>query len=170
MRSVRNGRCRAKISTRVTQADVAAEVEKYLGSDLVCYRADQPEGLVERQSALWDPVLKFAHEKLGALFLVTRTITYLDQPADAIASAAAAIPRGIWRLGAVSTITTLTGSALLALAVAEKCLDGESAWKASQVDEDWQFEKWGSDDEAQARQARRRLEMQAAVTVLELTA
>jgi chaperone required for assembly of F1-ATPase len=154
----------------VTQAQVAVEIEKYLGSDLVCYRAEQPEGLVARQSELWDPILKFGHEQLGALFLVTGTITYLDQPPGAIASAAAVIPRDIWRLGAVSTITTLTGSALLALAVSEKFLDGESAWKASQVDEDWQFEKWGPDEEALARQVRRHAEMQAAVKVLMLTA
>ncbi len=154
----------------VNRKDVAAEVEKYLGSDLVCYRAGQPEGLVARQGELWDPVLKFAHEKLGALFLVTKTITYLDQPPGAIASAAAAIPHDIWRLGAVSTITTLTGSALLALAVSERFMDGEAAWKASQADEDWQFEKWGEDEEALARQVRRHAEMQAAVTVLALTA
>ena len=154
----------------VAQTGVAQEVEKFLGSDLLFYRVEQPPGLVARESEHWDPVLKFAHEQLGALFLLTSGIAYLAQPEGAIAAAASAIPRDPWRLGAVHTITTLTGSALLALAVAEKFLDGEAAWTAAHVDEDWNLEKWGSDEIAQARHELRHAEMRAAVKVLALTA
>lgn len=152
------------------QTGVSAEVEKFLGSDLVCYRVDKPDGLVARESEYWDPVLRFAHEQLGALFLLTTGITYLAQPAGAVDAAAKAIPQDPWRLGAVHTITTLTGSALLALAVAEGFLDGEAAWSAAHVDEDWNMEKWGPDEIALARRTQRHAEMRAAVTVLALTA
>jgi chaperone required for assembly of F1-ATPase len=146
---------------------VAAEVEKYLGSDLVCYRADMPAGLIEMQGKAWDPVLAWAHDALGARFMQVEGVVHAAQPAEAIAAARGAIPTDPWRLGAVSSITTLTGSALLALALAHGRLDAETAWDAAHVDEDWQMAQWGRDDVAIQRRAYRRTELEAAVTVLD---
>src|SRR5215467_7626821 len=88
---------------------VAAEVARYLGSDLVCYRAPGPEGLVTRQGRAWDPVLGWARDALGARFLLAEGIVFVTQPVEALTAARAAIPRDIWRLGALNTVTTLTG-------------------------------------------------------------
>ncbi len=99
-------------------APVAEEVAKYLGSDLVCYRADTPEGLVAKQAQHWDPILDWART-LGARFVLGEGVMFVAQPDHAIAAARAAIPSDPWRLGAVSVITTLTGSALIALAVSQ---------------------------------------------------
>jgi chaperone required for assembly of F1-ATPase len=147
---------------------VAAEVAKYLGSDLVCYRADTPAGLAKRQAQAWDPVLAWAREALGARFVQVQGVMHAEQPAEALAAARAAIPTDAWRLGAVSSITTLTGSALVALAVGAGALDADAAWAAAHVDEDWQMEQWGRDEAALVRRALRYGEMQAAVTVLRL--
>jgi chaperone required for assembly of F1-ATPase len=155
-------------------AAVADEVAKYLGSDLLCYRADAPPGLVARQAQHWDPVLSWAHEALGARFVLVEGVVYAAQPAEALAAARAAIPpdpnnvKDIWRLGAVASIATMTGSALLALALAHGGLDSDAAWAAAHVDEDWQLEHWGSDDEAKARRAFRQAEFEAAAKVLTL--
>jgi chaperone required for assembly of F1-ATPase len=145
---------------------VAAEVARYLASDLVCYRADTPAGLVARQAQAWDPVLSWAHASLGARFVQVQGVVYAEQPGEALAAARAAIPDEAWRLGAVSSITTLTGSALLALALSTGALDIDTAWAAAHVDEDWQMEQWGRDEIALARRAARYAEMQAAATVL----
>lgn len=150
------------------EAAVAAEVANYLGSDLVCYRADAPEGLVERQTAIWDPVLGWARDALGARFVQVQGVVFAAQPDEALAAARAAIPGDPWRLGAVSSITTLTGSALLALALAHRALDADAVWTAAHVDEDWQMAQWGRDDIALARRDFRHSEMQAAATVLAL--
>jgi chaperone required for assembly of F1-ATPase len=153
---------------------VAAEIEKYLGSDLVCYRAETPAGLIERQARHWDPVLAWAQRTLGARFALGAGVVHVKQPDDAIASARAAIPRAadsmkdIWRLGAISSITALTGSALLALALAAGAIDVEAAWSAAHVDEDWQMVQWGRDEIALARRDFRYAEMQAAAKVLKL--
>jgi chaperone required for assembly of F1-ATPase len=80
----------------------------------------------------------------------------------------ARIPGNPWRLAAVSSITTLTGSALMALAVAHGALDSDAAWTAAHVDEDWQMSQWGRDELALERRAFREAEFQAAVTVLKL--
>ena len=104
---------------------VADEVAKYLGSDLLCYRAEAPEGLVERQTRAWDPVLAWARETLGARFVLAQGVMHVAQPGEAIAAARAKIPAEPWRLGAVSAITTLTGSGLLALALAHGALDAD---------------------------------------------
>lgn len=145
---------------------VAAEVAKYLGSDLVCYRADTPAGLVARQASAWDPVLAWAHGALGARFVQVQGVMFAAQPDEALAAARAAIPADTWRLGAVSSITTLTGSALLALALNAGAIDTDTAWAAAHIDEDWQMDQWGRDEIALARRAMRYGEMQAAVTVL----
>src|SRR3954468_17924649 len=100
---------------------VAAEVEKYLGTDLLFYRAATPAGLVASQQSHWDPIVDWAREALGARFVLTEGIVHVSQPTAAIAAAVRAIPTGAdirqaWRLGAFNVVTTLTGSALLALA------------------------------------------------------
>jgi chaperone required for assembly of F1-ATPase len=145
---------------------VAAEVEKYLGSDLLFYRAAAPERLVARQKQHWDPVLEWAQTALGARFLTGTGVMPLLQPAQAVAAAGAAIPREPWRLGAVHAVTTLTGSALLALALARGAIACEAAWAAAHVDEDWNMEFWGEDALALERRAFRYAEMQAAARVL----
>ena len=145
---------------------VADEVVKYLGSDLVCYRADTPEGLVRLQGRSWDPILMWAREELGARLVLTEGVVFVEQPEHAVAAARKAIPSDPWRLGAVSLITTLTGSALLALAVAAKRLSVEEAWAAAHVDEDWNMDFWGHDELAMQRRAIRFVDMQAAGTVL----
>jgi chaperone required for assembly of F1-ATPase len=145
---------------------VAAEVEKYLGSDLLFYRAAGPERLVARQKQHWDPVLEWAQTALGARFLTGSGVMPLLQPVQAVAAAGAAIPREPWRLGAVHAVTTLTGSALLALALARGAIGCDAAWAAAYVDEDWNMELWGEDALALERRAFRHAEMQAAARVL----
>ncbi len=149
-------------------APVAGEIAKYLGSDLLCYRAETPESLVERQARLWDPVLAWAREALGARFVLVQGVMHVAQPAEAVAAARGGIPADPWRLGSVSAVTTLTGSALLALAVAHGALAPEAAWAAAHLDEDWQMQKWGRDEMALQRRAYRKAEFDAAVTVLRL--
>jgi chaperone required for assembly of F1-ATPase len=152
-----------------SQKEVAAEVEKFLGTDLLFYRAEEPAGLVERQIKHWDPVIGWARDRLGARFVLAAGVIHRAQPEGAVASALSAIPRDPWRLGAVHAITTLTGSALLAIAVSERFVGAETAWLAAHVDEDWNMETWGRDEAAMARRAQRHAEMQAAATVLALT-
>jgi len=147
-------------------APVAEEVVRYLGSDLVCYRADTPAGLVARQARHWDPILGWARDTLGARFVLAEGVMFAAQPDHAIVAASAAIPSDPWRLGAVNVITTLTGSALIALALSQGRLTLDDAWTAAHVDEDWNMSQWGRDELALDRRAKRFAEMQAAGTVL----
>ncbi len=145
---------------------VAEEVAKYLGSDLLFYRAETPAGLVARQAQLWDPLLAWAHDELGARFVLAQGIVHVAQPGEAIAAARKAIPLEPWKLAAVAAITTLTGSALLALALERGAIDADAAWAAAHVDEDWQMSQWGSDKQELERRAMHFTEMQAAASVL----
>jgi chaperone required for assembly of F1-ATPase len=149
---------------------VADEIARYIGSDLLFYRADAPAGLVAKQSQAWDPLLAWAREVYGARFVLAEGIVHTPQPHDAVAAMRATIPGDPWRLTAVSLITTLTGSALLALALAHDALNADAAWSAAHVDEDWQMSQWGQDQLALERRAFRAAEFQAAVTVLKLAA
>jgi len=148
--------------------EIAAEIEKYLGSDLVCYRAEGPDRLVVRQANRWDPILAFARDALGARFEITYGVRFVTQSPDAIAAARQAVPIDPWRLGAVHAVMTLTGSALIALAFERGAVTLDDAWDAAHVDEDWNMELWGRDELALARRAARLAEMQAAAQVLEL--
>ena len=147
---------------------VAAEVKKYLASDLVCYRATSPQKLAELQAQHWDPIVAWAAETLGAQFLVADGVVHVAQPEEAREAAAAAIPQDVWRLGAVHAATTLTGSALIALALAKGRLSADEAWTAAHVDEDWNIAQWGEDELAKERRASRLAEFQAAATVLRM--
>lgn len=149
-----------------SRAEVAAEIVKYLGSDLLFYRAEGPEGLVARHAQHWDPVLDWARHDLGARFVLAQGVAFVTQPEQAIAAARGAVPDDVWRLGALSAVTTLTGSALLALALLHGRLSVEQAWRAAHVDEDWNMDTWGHDEVALARRAFRFDEMRAAALIL----
>ena len=145
---------------------VAADIEKYLGSDLLFYRAEGPQRLIERQARLWDPVLAWAREALGARFVLAQGVVHAAQSEPAIAAARRAFPDDPWRLGAVHAVTTLTGSALIALALARGDIALDAAWAAAHVDEDWNRELWGRDELGLKRRAYRFAEMTAAARVL----
>ncbi len=144
---------------------VRDDIARYLGSDLMCYRADQPERLVARQNATWDPVLAWAREAFGARFVLSQGVTYVEQPPATLAAATQALPADPWRLGAMHAMTTLMGSALLALAVLKGRLSAEEAWRAAHLDEDWNMELWGQDELALERRVQRFAEMQAAALI-----
>jgi chaperone required for assembly of F1-ATPase len=146
--------------------EVAAEIAQYLGSDLLVYRARTPEGLVERQARHWDPILAWARDALGARFALAEGVTFVQQPAATLAAATAAIPTDPWRLGATHIITTLTGSALIALALARGVLSLEQAWAVAHIDEDWNMDQWGRDESALERRAVHFRDVEAATRVL----
>jgi chaperone required for assembly of F1-ATPase len=150
------------------QDKVAEEIARYLGSDLLLYRAGEPQTLVARQAELWDPVLDWMRER-GARFVLAEGVMHVAQPQEAISAASALIPPDIWRLGAVHTVTTLTGSALLALALAHGRLSADEVWAAAHVDDDFNLQQWGADELALQRRAFREAEMQAAAEVLRHT-
>ena len=145
---------------------VADDVAKYLGSDLLFYRAGHPEALVAREAALWDPLLFWAADALGAHFILAEGIMHVRQPDSAIAAARKTFPADPWSIAALHVITTLSGSALLALALMHGVLDQEQVWTAAHVDEDWNIAQWGVDEEVAARRAARLVDFRAAVSIL----
>jgi chaperone required for assembly of F1-ATPase len=147
---------------------VADEIEKYLRSDLVFYRAEAPAGLVEMQARAWDPVLAWARDRFNARFVLAQGVIHVTQPRESIEALRTVIPKEPWRLGAVSSVTTLTGSGLLAVALAHRALDPGDVWSAAHVDEDWQMSRWGRDELALQRRAFREAEFRAAAKVLRL--
>ena len=132
---------------------VRAEIVKYAGSDLLCYRADDPETLVAMQKAKWDPPLDWARRELGAELRLASGIAFVEQSPEAIAAIARAVEKARvpLPLAALHVMTTLTGSCVLALAVARGFLSAEAAWEAANVDEDFEMRTWGRDEEAMAR-------------------
>jgi chaperone required for assembly of F1-ATPase len=155
------------VNAVVDQVDAVAEdIAKYFGSDLLFYRAGYPEALVAREAEHWDPVLFWAADTLGAHFILAEGIVHVRQPDAAIAVARAALPKDAWSVAALHVVTTLTGSALLALALLRGRLDQDQVWKAAHVDEDWNSEKWGVDEEVAARRAARLVDFRAAAGVL----
>ena len=149
--------------------EVAADIAAFAGSDLLCYRAAAPEGLVARQSAHWSPVLDWARDALGAGLVLAEGVVHVAQPKEAVAGIERAL-EGLdpFRLASLHVMTTLTGSALIALAHACHRLNLEDAWTAAHVDEDWQIEQWGRDAEADARRMKRFAEFEAASRLLQL--
>ncbi len=145
---------------------VIDDVAKYFGSDLLFYRAGHPEALVAREAAHWDPIVFWAADALGAHFILAEGIVHVRQPDSAIAAARAALPTNAWSIAALHVVTTLTGSALLALALMRGVIDQDQAWAAAHVDEDWNIEQWGRDEEVAARRAARRVDFRAAASIL----
>jgi chaperone required for assembly of F1-ATPase len=147
----------------------ADEITRFAGTDLLCYRADNLPTLHRRQELVWDPIIAGTERRLAVKFITTAGIVHIEQPAltaEAVARRLAACDA--YQLAAAHIMTTLTGSAILALARLDGVISAADAWRAAHVDEDYQIELWGPDDEAAARRAYRWTEMQAADRLLTL--
>jgi len=152
---------------RESQA-VIEDIMRFSASDLVCYRAASPERLVERQNEAWDPVIDWARQALGARFALAEGVIHVEQPREAIGAVGLHLARRgePLRLAALHSMTSLTGSALLALAAEAGALSASEAWRAAHIDEDWNMEHWGEDAEAVQRRVFRKAEMMAAAALL----
>ena len=138
--------------TATQREQVVAETANYAGTDLVCYRADHPPELIARQQLVWGPLVAWAMQRYDAALAVTSGIVPRRQsPAALDAFSAAVAAQDDFRLTALHTLTATCGSLVIALALFEGRLDAESAFAASQLDESFQIEQWGEDDEAALR-------------------
>lgn len=150
------------------RAAMIDEIVSYLGNDFICYPATHPERLVAMQRDLWQPVLDWAESALGGRFVQASGILAVEQ-----SPVMGQTLRGLWidldafQLAAVHSIMTITGSALLAFAFWEGFLTRDAMWKAAMVDEDWNVERWGEDEEASKRRAFRKADIDAACVVIE---
>lgn len=157
-------------AVEAAQEAVREDILNYANADLLCYRAEGPEALTARQTDLWDPLLAWAKERYGARLAIAEGVIHVDQPEASVAAIGRALEDfGPFALTALHVMTSLTGSALLPLAVAEGRLSADEAWAAAHVDEDWQVSQWGEDEEAAERRARRRQDFAAAAEMLRLS-
>lgn len=147
----------------------AANLTAYAESDLLCYRADAPPELTERQNVLWNPPLDWAERRYDVQFELASGVMHQPQPDATIERLAVAVAaRDTFELAGLSPIVTITGSLVLGLAVIERAMDIEAVWSAANLDEDWQAEQWGEDALAAQTRAAHRAEFDAAARFLSL--
>jgi len=128
------------------------QIAAYAESDLFCYRAAEPEGLVAAQCGAWDPLLDWARACHAVSFTLTDGILPVDQPARTLAALRDAVEAiDPWLLAGAATLTQLGGSLVATLALLDGAADVETLWAAVTLDERWQAEQWGEDAEARAR-------------------
>ncbi len=148
---------------------VVNEIVQYAGSDLVLYRADKPEKLVALQQQHWDPALAWAQTTLDAKFESIAGVVHKMQDESALTALRVAVEnKGAWRLTALYLLTTLTGSALLALMLEQNAATPDTIWSAAHVDEDFQVSQWGEDWEAKLRRDSRRRDFDGLVQFISL--
>jgi chaperone required for assembly of F1-ATPase len=151
------------------RAAFAQGLARYAESDLACYRAEGPPGLVERQEVAWDALLGWARRRYDVDFVTTSGLAHVAQPpatVDRLAHEVAALDA--FRLAGLSPLVTIGGSPVAALAVLEGAMTPGEAWDAVSVDERWQIDQWGADAEAVAALDNRRRDFMAAASFLEL--
>jgi chaperone required for assembly of F1-ATPase len=128
---------------------VVAMLAEYGGSDLVCYRATDPAALIARQAAAWDPLLDWAARDLQAPLVATAGVMHIYQPDASLTTLHAAVQAmSPFQLSAFHDLVAMSGSLVLALAVTRGRLSADEAWTLSRIDENWQIEVWGADEEA----------------------
>ncbi|HUZ72126.1 MAG TPA: ATP12 family protein [Stellaceae bacterium] len=136
------------------RAEIVAAIAKYAGTDLVCYRAEHPPELVERQQRAWQPLLDWAAQRYGAPLAVTAGVVPRAQPEASLAALAAAVEaQDAMALAALHLATAACGSLVIALALVEARIDAAAAFALSQLDESFEIERWGEDTEQTRRRA-----------------
>lgn len=156
---------------RVTtqRARVIEDTAKYAASDMLCYRASEPESLVKRQQETWQPLLDWAAERYGARLVVVEGLAFVSQPEEAMSKLHEAVTtHSDLGLSALYNLTHISGSLVVALAVAEGHLAAADAFAAAQLDELYQVERWGSDPIATKRHEGIRHDIEAGARFLAL--
>lgn len=147
----------------------AAGLARYAESDLLCYRAETPAELAVRQCTAWDPLLDWAQQRYDVHFSVATGVIHRPQPAATIVRLGEAVAaRSAFELAGLSPIVTVTGSLVAALAVLEGAASAESVWHAARVDEQWQVDHWGEDEEARHASAGHHADLGAGARFLSL--
>lgn len=145
------------------------DLARYAETDLLCYRADEPEPLVARQRAQWDPLLAWAARRFDIRFELASGILHKPQPPATVTRLSAALAANPpFRLAPLSPLITISGSLVIALAVAEGAVDADTAFAAGHLDELWQAEQWGEDELALDSRTIRRADFLAAARFLAL--
>lgn len=148
---------------------IATELARYGENDLLCYRADTPAELARRQCEAWDPLLDWAARRYDIGFETTASIVHRPQPEATVKRLRAATEAlDPFRLAALSPLVTIGGSLVGGLALVEGAFEEDEVWAASRLDEEWQQEQWGEDEEAIAARDARRREFAAAMRFLRL--
>lgn len=138
----------------VQHGEVADMLAAYGDADLLCYRAEAPEALVARQTALWDPMLDWAKDALDVRLQTRKGV--IHQPQDAADLEKLAVRTHAldpFELAAFHDLVSLSGSLVLGFAAATQARDADALWELSRLDEIWQAEQWGQDDDADAMSA-----------------
>ncbi|ABD53543.1 ATP12 family chaperone protein [Jannaschia sp. CCS1] len=131
-------------------ADVSDMLLGYAETDLLCYRAEGPDALTQRQAAEWDPMLDWGAEALDARLEPRTGVMWVSQEPTAIKALDTDLRQiGPFPMTALHDLVTLTGSLILGLAVARGRISAKEAWRLSRIDETWQMEQWGADEEAE---------------------
>ena len=161
----------AAIDKVTVQFDEVAEmIAAYGDSDLLCYRADSPAGLAARQAEAWDPLLDWAAARFGARLVSTTGVMHVAQPAPALAPLAAEVrAQDSFALTALHDLVGLSGSLVIGLAALENWEGPDALWARSRIDETWQEEQWGIDEEAAAQAAHKKAEFLHALRFFQLS-
>ncbi len=147
----------------------AASLARYGESDLLTYRADGPQALIDRQAAAWDPLLGWARRRFDVDFAITSGVAPIDQAPNTVERLRhAVLALDAFTLAGLSPLVTVGGSLVAGLAVLEQAVTPDEAWSAVTLDEAWQLEKWGGDAEAELALANRRADFFAGARLLEL--
>lgn len=148
---------------RPRRAELVAELMSYAETELLCHRAGEPDALVARQNAVWQPLLDWLARHFDAPLTVTSGIHVRPHPPDSLAALRRALEQSDdWRLAGLAITTGIAGSVVIGLALAEGRLDAGGAFEAAELDASFQIERWGEDAEAMARRAEIRAELAAA--------
>lgn len=147
-----------------------ATLARYGESDLLCYRAESPAELSAREAAAWDPLIDWARARYDIAVETTAGIVHRPQPPATMARLADAVAaQHAFALAALSTIVPITGTLIGGLALVEGATNADTLWAAATIDEVWQAERWGEDEQAARTLAAKRVDYEAAVRFIELS-
>lgn len=141
----------------IQKTEVIDMLAAYGDSDLLCYRAAGPEALIARQAGVWDPLLAWAKTRFDVVLTSAEGVMHVPQDAGSLTRLKAELEAMTeFQIAAAHDLISLSGSLVIALAVIDGHLTSEQGWAASRVDEEWQFEQWGEDDDARALESIKR--------------
>ena len=147
--------------------DVITLLGEYAGTDLLCYRVEEPNELIDQQILYWDPYIKWAEEKFGIKLNVTNGIVPIEQPVETMHLLISKMKNmSVLKLTVFHELVTISGSYILGLAAVKNAMPSENIWNAAILDENWQSSAWGEDQEQKKNLELKKVDFFKAIEVL----
>uniref|UniRef100_A0A8C1T622 ATP synthase mitochondrial F1 complex assembly factor 2 n=1 Tax=Cyprinus carpio TaxID=7962 RepID=A0A8C1T622_CYPCA len=131
--------------TQRTKEQMISAALKFLETDTICYRVEEPPGLVELQRNEWDPVMNWIEQRYNVVIGSSSNIMGPQIPEETKETFQQHLNSyNLWSMTGLEYVITQLKSLVLSFGLIDRHLSVEQAVVLSRLEEEYQIQRWGN--------------------------